>query len=183
MLTSAIGCLRSANCPVVVHSRRKNLGQKSRRLENNTDLKVTRDECNAPTIPGRRGHPYFDGAELCLMVLDGKPAIRSKMEGAGRQAVDGGYQQERPRRAGSGRENHRMNAEEFVTVVKLHERRSRQRYFEGPGAPAWEVPVRKTSATVTLVQPICQRQTKRCLEPRGIQMYNRSLKIRKWKFD
>lgn len=87
-------------------------------------LKVTRDECNAPTIPGRRGHPYFDGAELCLMVLDGKPAIRSKMEGAGRQAVDGGYQQERPRRAGSGRENHRMNAEEFVTVVKLHERRS-----------------------------------------------------------
>lgn len=101
------------------------------------------------------------------MVLDGKPAIRSKMEGAGRHAAAGGYQQERPRRAGSGRENHRMNAEEFVTVVKLHERRSRQRYFEGPGAPAWEVPVRKTSATVTLVQPICQRQTKRCLEPPG----------------
>ena len=53
------------------------------------------------------------------MVLDGKPAIRSEMEGAGRQAADGGYQQERPRRAGSGRENHRMNAKEFVTVVKL----------------------------------------------------------------
>ena len=41
------------------------------------------------------------------------------MGGAGRQAADGGYQQERPRRAGSGRENHRMKAEEFVTVVKL----------------------------------------------------------------
>jgi hypothetical protein len=41
-------------------------------------LRVTRDECNDQIIQGRRGHLYFDGAELCLMVLDGKPAISSK---------------------------------------------------------------------------------------------------------
>ena len=41
-------------------------------------LKVTRDECNDQVIQGRRGHLYFDSAELCLMVLDGTPAIRSK---------------------------------------------------------------------------------------------------------
>jgi hypothetical protein len=34
-------------------------------------LKVTRDECNDQVIQGRRGHLHFDGAELCLMVLDG----------------------------------------------------------------------------------------------------------------
>ena len=34
-------------------------------------LKVIRDECNDQIIQGRRGHLYFDGPELCLMVLDG----------------------------------------------------------------------------------------------------------------
>jgi hypothetical protein len=46
-------------------------------------LKVTRDECNDQAIQGRRGHLYFDGAELCLMVLDGKPAIASKWKALG----------------------------------------------------------------------------------------------------
>jgi hypothetical protein len=46
-------------------------------------LKVTRDECNDQIIPGRRGHLYFDGAELCPMVLAGKPAIRSKWKALG----------------------------------------------------------------------------------------------------
>jgi hypothetical protein len=38
-------------------------------------LKVTRDECNDQVIQGRRGHLDFDVTELCLVVLDGKPAI------------------------------------------------------------------------------------------------------------
>jgi hypothetical protein len=46
-------------------------------------LRLTRDECNDQIIQGRRGHLYFDGAELCLMVLDGKPANRSKWEALG----------------------------------------------------------------------------------------------------
>jgi hypothetical protein len=46
-------------------------------------LKVTRDESNNQIIQGRRGHLYFDGAELCLMVLDGKPAIRLKWKTLG----------------------------------------------------------------------------------------------------
>jgi hypothetical protein len=46
-------------------------------------LKVTRDECNDQIIQGRRGHLYFDGAELCLMVLAGKPAHRSKWKALG----------------------------------------------------------------------------------------------------
>jgi hypothetical protein len=46
-------------------------------------LKVTRDECNDQVIQGRRGHLYFDGAELCLMVLDGKRANRSKWKALG----------------------------------------------------------------------------------------------------
>jgi hypothetical protein len=41
-------------------------------------LRVTRDECNDQVIQGKRGQLYFDGFELCLMVLDGKPAISSK---------------------------------------------------------------------------------------------------------
>ena len=48
-------------------------------------LKVTRDECNDQIIHGRRGHLYFDGFELCLMVLDGKPSIPSKWEALGGQ--------------------------------------------------------------------------------------------------
>jgi hypothetical protein len=46
-------------------------------------LKITRDECGDQIIPGRRGHLYFDDAELCLMVLDGKPAISSKWKALG----------------------------------------------------------------------------------------------------
>jgi len=46
-------------------------------------LKVSRDECNDQIIQGRRGHLYFDGAELCLMVLDGKPAIPPRWKALG----------------------------------------------------------------------------------------------------
>ena len=41
-------------------------------------LKVRRDECKDQIVEGRRGHLYFDGPDLCLMVLDGEPAIHSK---------------------------------------------------------------------------------------------------------
>ena len=74
-------------------------------------LRVTRDECNDQVIQGRRGHLYFDSAELCLMVLDGTPAIRSKWK-SGRPAVDRRHQQERPGRAGSGRKDYRHPAGE-----------------------------------------------------------------------
>lgn len=46
-------------------------------------LKVTRDECNDQVIQGRRGQLYFDGAELCLMVLDGDAAIKSRWAALG----------------------------------------------------------------------------------------------------
>jgi hypothetical protein len=46
-------------------------------------LKVTRDECNDQVIQGRRGQVYFDDPDLCLMVLDGEPAIRSKWKELG----------------------------------------------------------------------------------------------------
>jgi hypothetical protein len=46
-------------------------------------LKVTRDECNDQIIPGRRGHLYIDGFDLCLTVLDGKPVIASKWKALG----------------------------------------------------------------------------------------------------
>ena len=35
-------------------------------------LKVTRDECHDQVIEGRRGHLYFDGANLCLMALNAR---------------------------------------------------------------------------------------------------------------
>jgi hypothetical protein len=34
-------------------------------------------------IQGKRGQLYFDGFELCLMVLDGKPALASKWKALG----------------------------------------------------------------------------------------------------
>ena len=46
-------------------------------------LRVTRDECNDQVIHGRRGQVYFDGPELCLMVLDGKPALPSRWRALG----------------------------------------------------------------------------------------------------
>ena len=46
-------------------------------------LKVTRDECHDPVIEGRRGHLYFADGELCLMVLDGAPAFRSRWAALG----------------------------------------------------------------------------------------------------
>jgi hypothetical protein len=46
-------------------------------------LRVKRDECNDQIVQGRRGQLYFDGGELCLMVLDGKLANRSKWKALG----------------------------------------------------------------------------------------------------
>jgi hypothetical protein len=41
-------------------------------------LKIRRDECGDKIIPGKRGHLYFAGGELCLMVTDGKYAKPSR---------------------------------------------------------------------------------------------------------
>ena len=41
-------------------------------------VSIRRDECGDPIIPGWRGHLYFDGAELCLMVTDGPRVLRSR---------------------------------------------------------------------------------------------------------
>jgi len=46
-------------------------------------LHIRRDECGDQIIPGRRGFLYFDEGKLCLMVTDGKPAIRSRWEKLG----------------------------------------------------------------------------------------------------
>ena len=41
-------------------------------------VRIKCDECGDQIIPGKRGHLYFDGSELCLMVIDGQPANRSR---------------------------------------------------------------------------------------------------------
>jgi hypothetical protein len=48
-------------------------------------LHIRRDECGDPIIPGRRGESqlYFDEDALCLMVLDGPPAIPSRWKALG----------------------------------------------------------------------------------------------------
>jgi hypothetical protein len=46
-------------------------------------LKISRDECNDEVIKGRRGHLYFDGPELCLMILDGPLRARSVLKAIG----------------------------------------------------------------------------------------------------
>ena len=46
-------------------------------------LTIRRDECGDPIIAGRRGHLYFDGPNLCLMVIDGPRALRSRWEALG----------------------------------------------------------------------------------------------------
>jgi hypothetical protein len=46
-------------------------------------LRIARDECGDKIIPGKRGHLYFADAELCLMVIDGAPAKRTRWEELG----------------------------------------------------------------------------------------------------
>lgn len=50
-------------------------------------LTVRRDECNDQIIPGRRGESqlYFDGEDLCLMVLDGPVALSGSWQDIGGQ--------------------------------------------------------------------------------------------------
>jgi hypothetical protein len=50
-------------------------------------LKIHMDECGNRIIPGRRGnsHLYFDDDQLCLIVLDGPVAIRSRWQALGGQ--------------------------------------------------------------------------------------------------
>ena len=48
-------------------------------------LKIRLDECGDPVIPGRRGQSqlYFDGDQLCLMVIDGRRVLRPRWEALG----------------------------------------------------------------------------------------------------
>jgi hypothetical protein len=46
-------------------------------------LRITHDGCGDPIILGKRGHLYFAGGSLCLMVLDGAVANRSRWEAVG----------------------------------------------------------------------------------------------------
>ena len=43
-------------------------------------LPVRGDECGDLLIPGRQGHLYFDGGQLCLMMLDAGPVKRRRLE-------------------------------------------------------------------------------------------------------
>jgi hypothetical protein len=82
-------------------------------------LRVTRDECNERLIQGRRGQLHFDGAELCLMVLDGKPANRSKWKALGGKLWMGDISKECSRRAGSGRKDYQHPAENAVLAILM----------------------------------------------------------------
>jgi hypothetical protein len=44
---------------------------------------MVRDECGDKIIPGKRGHLHLADGELCLMVIDGAPASRSRWEALG----------------------------------------------------------------------------------------------------
>lgn len=71
------------------HSTKHNLMVKGKLMESiekfaaRYRLKISRDACNDPIINGRRGHLYFADGELCLMVLDGAPAIKSRWAALG----------------------------------------------------------------------------------------------------
>jgi hypothetical protein len=43
-------------------------------------LRIKRDDCGEPVIPGKRGdsHLWFDDKKLCLIVVDGRPAKKSR---------------------------------------------------------------------------------------------------------
>ena len=46
-------------------------------------LRIVRDECGDKIIPAKRGHLYIADDDLCLMVIDGTPAIRSHWDALG----------------------------------------------------------------------------------------------------
>jgi hypothetical protein len=46
-------------------------------------LRIARDECGDRIIRGKRGHLYFAGSEMCLLVIDGAPLHRTRWEALG----------------------------------------------------------------------------------------------------
>lgn len=46
-------------------------------------LRIARDSCNDPIIAGRRGHLYFDGPKLCLLILNGSVRAKSVLKAIG----------------------------------------------------------------------------------------------------
>jgi len=46
-------------------------------------LKISRDQCNDEIVLGRRGHLYFDGPELCLLILNGPVRAKSVLKAIG----------------------------------------------------------------------------------------------------
>lgn len=50
------------------------------RFANEYRLKIRRDECGDKVIPGRRGHLWFDGPELCLTIIDGPPILAKRLK-------------------------------------------------------------------------------------------------------
>lgn len=51
-----------------------------KQFANRYRLKVAKDECGDLIIKGKRGHLYFDGESLCLMILDTTPVKLKKLK-------------------------------------------------------------------------------------------------------
>jgi len=51
-----------------------------KRFANEYRLNLRADECGDRVIPGRRGHLWFDGPELCLTILDGPPISAKRLK-------------------------------------------------------------------------------------------------------
>lgn len=50
-------------------------------------LRVRRDECGDKIIPGKRGHLYVAGNEVCLMVVDGTVVRQSRWQNLGARTL------------------------------------------------------------------------------------------------
>jgi hypothetical protein len=51
--------------------------------------RIRLDQCGDPIIPGRRGHLYLDGDEICIMLADAVPVQRSRLEVLGGRVWQG----------------------------------------------------------------------------------------------
>ena len=105
-----------------------------KRFANEYRLKIRADECGDPVIPGRRGHLWFDGPELCLTIIDGPPILAKRLKdlvGSSGSVWQGDVSLDERGRRVQDAEVRRIRPECYREAIKIAGCKARKRH---PGA-------------------------------------------------
>jgi hypothetical protein len=126
---------------------------------------IRRDECGDQIIPGKRGHLYSDGDEVCAMWTDARPMMRSSLAELGGKLWQGDISPDRYGRRVQDAWVRGILLDKVPLALRLIGAKRRRILSEARLEAQREVLVRARAAR-RLNQSLCQRPSENAESPR-----------------